>query len=146
MNENLVDREDALAGIVRAMRRVGVVGIKDESRPDEPAYSIPAMLRDLGCTVIGINPTIPMALGSPTLRSVDELAEAVDVLDVFRRIDVIPALADEILAMPAERRPRVVWLQSGIRHDGAADRLAAAGICVVQDHCLGVYARRYRRG
>jgi predicted CoA-binding protein len=48
------------------------------------------------------------------------------------------------LALPPERLPRVVWLQTGIRNDEAAARLAAAGIQVVQDRCLGVYAEKYR--
>ena len=143
MNPLIVENEDALAAIVRAMRTVAVVGIKDESRPDAPAYSIPALLAAQGREVIGINPTLASALGKPTLDSVAALTRAVDVLDVFRRSDAIPELADQILALPAERRPRVVWLQTGIRHDEAAGRLAAAGMQVVQDRCLGVYAKRY---
>ena len=72
------------------------------------------------------------------------MPEPFDLVDVFRRSEAIPALAEQILALPEGRRPRVVWLQSGIRHDEAAARLAAAGIDVVQDRCLGVYASRYR--
>jgi len=141
--ERIVEREEDLAEIVRGMRTVAVVGIKGEDRPLEPAYTIPAMLAAQGREVIGINPTIASALGRPTLPGVESLAAAVDVLNVFRRAEAIPALADQLLALPAERRPRTVWLQSGIRHDAAAERLAQAGMRVVQDRCLGVYARRY---
>ena len=141
---HIVVEEDELAGIVRSMRTVAVVGAKSGSDPDAPAYAIPKLLQAAGRRVIPINPTVPETLGVRTLSSVAELGEAVDVLDVFRRIDAIPALTDEVLALPMERRPRVVWLQSGIRHDGSAERLVAAGIPVVQDRCLGVYARRYR--
>jgi predicted CoA-binding protein len=70
--------------------------------------------------------------------------EPFDLVDVFRRSEAIPALGEQILALPVARRPRVVWLQSGIRHDEAAARLTAAWIDVVQDRCLGVYASRYR--
>jgi predicted CoA-binding protein len=56
----------------------------------------------------------------------------------------VPSHADEILALPESRRPGTVWMQSGIRHDEAAARLASAGIRVVMDRCLGVYAARYR--
>jgi predicted CoA-binding protein len=66
-----------------------------------------------------------------------------DLVDVFRRSSRIPAIAEEILALPAGRRPKVVWLQSGIRNDQAAARLEAAGITVVQDECLGVLAARW---
>ncbi len=143
MQALIVEREEDLAAIVRGMRTVAVVGIKGDDRPDEPAHSIPAMLAAQGRDVIGINPTVPSALGRPTLPGVDALPAAVDVLDVFRRSDAIPALADELIALPADRRPRTVWLQTGIRHDDAAGRLAAAGMRVVQDRCLGVYAKRY---
>lgn len=144
MHPLVIEDETTLAEIVRSMRTVAVFGIKDGSRPEEPAYDIPRMLQQLGRDVIGINPTISEALGRPTLREVGELTVAVDVLDVFRRIAMIPELADQLLALPPERRPRTVWLQSGIRHDASAERLAAAGMRVVQDHCLGVYAMRYR--
>jgi hypothetical protein len=139
----IVEREEDLAAIVRGMRTVAVVGIKGDDRADEPAHGIPAMLAAQGRDVVGINPTIASALGRPTLPGVEALAAAVDVLDVFRRSDAIPALADQLIALPAERRPRTVWLQTGIRHDEAAERLAAAGMRVVQDRCLGVYAKRY---
>ncbi len=138
--------EDARAAIVRAMRHVAVVGIKDRAPdPDAPAHSIPALLDEMGLTVTGVNPRVPRALGRENLPSIAALPAGVDVLDVFRRIDAIPSVADDVLALPPERRPATVWLQSGIRHDAAAARLAAAGITVVQDACLGVYARRYRR-
>jgi predicted CoA-binding protein len=143
VNALIVEREEDVAAIVRGMRTVAVVGIKGDDRPDEPAHSIPAMLAARGIDVTGINPTVPTALGRPTLPGVDALPAAVDVLDVFRRSDAIPALADQLLALPAERRPRTVWLQTGIRHDDAAARMAAGGMRVVQDRCLGVYAVRY---
>ena len=143
MHAFIVEREEDLAEIVRGMRTVAVVGIKGDDRPDEPAHSIPAMLAAAGREVTGINPTITAALGRPTLASVDALPAAVDVLDVFRRSDAIPALADALVALPAERRPRTVWLQTGIRHDAAAAAMAAAGMDVVQDRCLGVYLKRY---
>lgn len=144
MNPLVVEDEEAIAEIVRGMRTVAVVGIKGADRPDEAAYTIPAMLAAQGREVTGINPTIPEALGRPTLPDVGALPGGIDVLNVFRRSDAIPALADAVLALPPGRRPRTVWLQTGIRHDAAAERLAAAGIRVVQDRCLGVYANRYR--
>ena len=144
MHRLIVDAEDELAALVRSMRAVAVVGMKDERRADEPAYAIPRMLWERGCDVIPVNPTIAQALGVPALHSVTELNTRVDVLDVFRRPDAIPALVEEILSMPPALRPGVVWLQTGIRHDVAAEKLADTGITVVQDRCLGVYAARYR--
>ncbi len=128
------------------MKRVAVLGIKDaEPDPDAPAHTIPLMMSRLGIEMTGVNPRVPHALGQPTLASLDELPPGIDVLNVFRRSEAIPELADSILALPLERRPRVVWLQSGIRHEDATARLTEAGITVIQDACLGVYAKRYRR-
>lgn len=141
----ILESEADVAEVVRNMRTIAVVGIKDGVQdPDAPAYAIPRMLADAGHDVIGINPRVPQALGRPTLGSVEELTEAVDVLDVFRRSDALPELAGQLLALPPQRRPRTVWFQSGIRHDEVAAQLAAAGMAVVQDRCLGVYDRRYR--
>lgn len=141
----IVTDEAALQAIVRDMRRVAVLGIKDDRDPDAPAHAIPAMLADSGLEVVGVNPMVQSVLGKPTLDSIAELPAGIDVLDVFRRSEAIPGIADELLALPAAQRPAVVWLQTGIRHDEAAARLAAAGYTVVQDRCLGVYARRVRR-
>ena len=144
MNATIVEDEAELLAIARDMRTVAVVGIKDDRDPDAPGFTVPEMMKGMGLRIIGVNPTIPSALGEPTLRSVAELPPGVDVLNVFRRISAIPELTDQILAMPADRRPPVVWLQSGVRDDDSAARLVAAGIRVVQDHCLGVYSRRAR--
>jgi len=144
VNASIVEDEAELVAIARDMRTVAVVGIKDDRDPEAPGFSVPEMMKALGLEIIGINPTIPSALGEPTLRSIAELPAGVDVLDVFRRSDAIAAITDEILALPPERRPPVVWLQSGIRDDASAALLVKAGIRVVQDHCLGVYSRRAR--
>jgi predicted CoA-binding protein len=141
----LIEEEADVVAIARGLSTVAVLGIKDADEPDAPAHSIPALLARTGVRVLGINPRVKHALGSPTLASIAELPPGVDVLDVFRRSEHIPAHTEELLALPPERRPAVVWLQSGIRHDASAARLAAAGYRVVQDRCLGVYRQRALR-
>ena len=145
MTGELVGDEAALVAIARDMRTVAVLGIKDASDPDASAFTIPELLAASGVRVIGVNPKLREALGAPTLASVAELPGGVDVLDVYRRSESIPAHADELLSLPAERRPAVVWMQTGIHHDAAAARLVAGGYRVVQDRCLGVYRRRALR-
>jgi predicted CoA-binding protein len=121
----ILDDEKEIGAAVRDLSTIAVLGVKDQE--GEVAHDIPAMLARLGARI-------------------GDLTEKVDCLDVFRRIEAIPGHVDEILALPSELRPRGVWLQSGIFHDQAAQRLADAGIWVVQDRCLGVYARRYGVG
>lgn len=137
--------EDELAEVVRGMRTVAVLGIKGEDRQDESAFSIPAMLQARGFRILPVSPKLERVLGETAFPDLAHVAEPYDVLDVFRRPEAIPGHVDEILALPAAHRPQVVWLQSGIRHDEATERLLAAGIDVVQDRCLGVYASRYAK-
>ena len=141
----ILSDDDSLHAIVRGMRRIAVLGIKDDRDPDAPAHAIPAMLAESGLEIVGVNPRVKEALGAATLAALSELPPGIDVLDVFRRSDAIPGIADELLTLEPDRRPAVVWLQTGIRHDESAARLAAGGYQVVQDRCLGVYARRVRR-
>jgi predicted CoA-binding protein len=142
---NILESDAELAAVVRAARTVAVVGMKDESRRGEPAFAIPNICHNLGMKILPVNPTIESALGVKAVAHLADLQEPFDLVDVFRRSERIPALAEEILALPQERRPEVVWLQSGIQHDAAALKLAQAGIRVVQDACLGVLASRHRR-
>jgi predicted CoA-binding protein len=138
-----VEDEEALAAIVRAMKSIAVVGMKGDDRPFESAFSIPQRLQQLGYRVLPVNPKLTAALGERAYPDLASVAEPFDLVDVFRRSEAVPELAEAVLALPAERRPRVVWMQSGIRNEEAAERLTAAGIDVVQDRCLGVYAGRY---
>lgn len=132
-----VDDEEALRIAARA-RVVVVVGMVDERKSHRAAYQIPAQLKARGCRVIPVNPGIEASLGEKAYPSLAEVPERADILDVFRNSDAIPALADEILALPPDRRPLCVWLQSGIANPEAEKRMEEAGLKVVSDRCLGV--------
>jgi predicted CoA-binding protein len=141
----IVQSEEKLAEIVRAVRSVAVIGIKDGSNPDAPAFAIPTMLRARGIRVFGVNPKVREFHTERVVPDIRSVSERVDVVDLFRRSENVPLHADEVLALPPDRRPSVVWMQTGIRNEDAARRLTEAGIDVVMDRCLGVYAARYRR-
>jgi len=139
----LLTSDEDLRRVLSTSRSAAVLGAKSE--PWEAAFSVPRYLRDHGWRVLGVNPKLAGAdwLGSPAVGSLAEL-EPVDVIEVFRRPDALPAHAEEILALPW--RPRAVWFQLGIRHDAAAERLARAGIEVVQDRCMMPEHRRLLGG
>jgi predicted CoA-binding protein len=138
--EHLIDDDDGLRRILREARTIAVLGAKD--RPGEPACYVPAYLAGQGYRILPVNPTIAgrRLLGVPVVATVADLAEPADLVEVFRRPAHLPGHAEEILAMA--HRPAVVWFQLGIRHDGAAERLARAGIRVVQDRCMMPEHRR----
>ncbi len=145
MAGRVVEAEADLAAIVKETRVAAVIGMKDERHADQPAYGIPGVVQARGIRVIPVNPTIRAALGERAYATIGEVPDPFDLVNVFRRAAHVPAHAAEILALPAARRPRTVWMQSGIVSEAAADALIAAGIDVVMDRCLGVYVSRYRR-
>jgi len=139
----MLNEQEALQ-VVKDAKTVAVYGMQDEANMDRPAYQIPAMLKARGLKLYPVNPKIESSLGEKALASLNDLPLSVDILDVFRRSDAIPELADEIIALPSEKRPKVVWLQSGISHPAAEAKLEQAGFKVVSDACLGVFASRVR--
>ncbi|ACY17819.1 CoA-binding protein [Haliangium ochraceum] len=127
---------DDPADIRRALddaRTIAVWGARAAS--SAPAHYVPAYLHEQGYRVLPVNPYMigDTLFGETVVGRLDALDTAVDIVDLFRRSDKIPALVDEILAMTP--LPKLVWLQLGIRNDEAARALAAAGIDVVQDRC-----------
>jgi predicted CoA-binding protein len=141
---NLVDDDDGLRAILREAKSVAVIGAKTGAH--EPAYYVPAYLAARGYRICSVNPTIAgrSVHGAAVAGSVADLEGPVDVVEIFRRPEYLPGHAREILALPW--RPRAVWFQLGIRHDGAAEMLARAGIRVVQDRCMMPEHRRLLGG
>ncbi|HYV64819.1 MAG TPA: CoA-binding protein [Myxococcales bacterium] len=135
---NLIEDDEArIAELLRSARRVAVLGIKTEAQSGQPAYYVPAALQKMGLSVVPVPvyfPAVQEILGEKVYRKVSDVPFDIDIVDVFRRsADVAQHLSD-LLA----KRPRAVWLQSGIRDDRTAEALARAGILVVQDRCLMV--------
>ncbi|HSE94235.1 MAG TPA: CoA-binding protein [Methylomirabilota bacterium] len=136
----LVSDDDGLRAILREAKRIAVLGAKRGE--GEPSFYVPRYLESRGARIVPVNPTLAgeRLFGVAVVPRLADLAEPVDVVDVFRRPEYLPAHAGEILALPW--RPRAVWFQLGIRHDGAAETLARAGIRVVQDRCMMPEHRR----
>jgi predicted CoA-binding protein len=141
--DNLVDDDAQIARVLRAAKRVAVLGIKTERQSGQPAFYVPQYLQRAGYDVVPVPVYYPEAteiLGQPVYRSVAAIPEPVDLVVVFRRSRDVPPHVDDLIAA----RPKAVWMQSGIWNDEAAQRLAEAGIEVVQDRCAMVEHRRLR--
>ena len=140
----LVSDDAGLTRILRAARTVAVLGAKPGV--DQPAFYVPAYLAARNYRVLPVNPTLTgrSLFGTPVVATLTDLEGPVDVIEVFRRPEFLPGHAREILSLPW--RPAAVWFQLGIRHDGAAEALARAGILVVQDRCMMPEHRRLLGG
>jgi len=124
-----------LAELVQNARRIAVVGLS--RKPERPSHGVAAYLQRAGYTIIPVHPAGGVTLGEPVypdLRSAAAAAGPIDIVNIFRRSEFIPALLDQLL----EVRPQLVWMQMGIRHAEVARRLEEAGIAVVMDRCLAV--------
>ena len=144
MKGRIVTDAGEVARIAGTARRVAVLGIKTSQQANQPAYYVPEYLDKAGVEVVPVPVYYPDAtsiLGRQVYRKVQDVPGDIDILDVFRRPDDLPPHLDDIVA----KRPKVVWLQSGIRHPGFAQQLTEAGIDVVQDRCLMVEHRRGAR-
>lgn len=137
----LVD-EERIADLVRGARRVAVLGIKTEEQEGQPAFDVPRYLAHAGLDIFPVPvyfPDVKEILDRPVYRKVADVPQPIDIVDVFRRPQDVAAHLDDLLAA----KPYAVWLQLGIRDDATAQRLADAGIYVVQDRCLMIEHRRH---
>jgi hypothetical protein len=122
--------DERVTALLREARDVAVVGISD--KPDRASYSVAAFLKGQGYRIIPINPGLKEVLGEPCHPSLTAYGKAVDIVDVFRNPEAVPAILEEALAVGA----RAIWLQEGVRHEEAARMAEEAGLLVVQDRCI----------
>ena len=140
-HSHILDSTDEIRALLRGSRRIAVLGIKPESRRDQPAHFVAEYTQGAGYEVIPVPvyyPDVTQILGQPVYRRLVDVPGEIDIVNVFRRPEHVPPHVDDIIA----KRPRAVWMQLGIRNDEAAERLARAGIDVVQDRCLKVELMR----
>lgn len=123
--------DDELRSIYSSTHTIAIVGASND--PEKPAHSIPAYLQSQGFRIIPINPKGGEILGEPVVPTLDELAEPVDVVDVFRPASEAPDIARAAVALGA----KVLWLQTGVTSDEAARIAQDGGLRVVMDTCMG---------
>jgi predicted CoA-binding protein len=125
--------------ILASAKIIAVVGLSD--KPDRESHMVAHYLHAHGYLIIPVNPAVAEVLGE---RSYPDLASippefAIDVVDIFRKPEFIPALVDAAIA----RGARAVWMQLGLAHNAAAQKARAAGLGVVMDRCMKVEHARW---
>ncbi|MFL6374800.1 MAG: CoA-binding protein [Pyrinomonadaceae bacterium] len=141
---NLLTSDDDIREMLEGTHRIAVLGIKPETHSGQPAFYVPQYMAAAGCEIIPVPvyyPEVTEIMGRPVYRDLREVPGEIDMVNVFRRSEDIPKHTDELLAA----RPKSVWFQLGIRNDGVAEKLADAGIKVVQNLCLMVEHRALLR-
>lgn len=109
-----------------------MVGLSD--KPWRASNGVARYLQQSGYRILPVNPTIGEALGEPSFARLEDIAESVDIIDVFRRPEFVQGLVGPALRSGV----KLVWMQEGVRDEESADVLRRNGIEVVMDRCLMV--------
>jgi uncharacterized protein len=122
---------EEIRALLMEAQTVAIVGAS--SNPDKAAYGIMQKLQRVGYRVIPVNPREQEVLGEKAYASLADIPGRVDIVDVFRRPEDTPAIADEAVKIGA----KALWLQTGISNEDAAARAKTGGLIVVMDTCIG---------
>jgi predicted CoA-binding protein len=128
--------DEVLRELLASTKTIAVVGASSD--PARPSCRVFAGLLAAGYSAIPVNPNENEVHGVRAYASLGEVPVPVDIVDVFRRPEFTPAIADEAAAIGA----RALWLQLGIVNETAAERAARGGLIVVMDLCIAVVLRK----
>jgi predicted CoA-binding protein len=126
--------------ILRAYRTIAVVGLSNDRRRD--SHSVSQYMQAAGYRIIPVNPTESEVLGEKAYPDLASVPEPVEIVDIFRRPEYIPAIVDQAIAIGA----KVIWMQEGIVSEAAAAKGRAAGLEVVMDSCIRTVHQRMAAG
>jgi uncharacterized protein len=122
--------DDQLEQLLTDATTIAIVGAS--SNPDRTSHGIMRKLQQVGYRVIPVNPRETEVLGERSFASLLDVPERIDIVDVFRRAEDTPAIADDAVTIGA----KALWLQTGIVNEAAAERASKAGLTVVMDRCI----------
>lgn len=129
---------DEIGELLKRTKTIAVVGLSDS--PLRPSYGVSAYMQSQGYKIIPVNPSIKGSLGEKAVASLADVAEKIDMVDVFRRSEYVPDLVDEAIRLKVP----AIWLQEDVIHEEAAEKARKAGIFVVMDKCvLKEHRRRF---
>lgn len=129
---------DPVFDLLRDSKTIAVVGLS--SNPQRPSYGVAAYLQSVGYKIVPVNPNESEVLGEKAYARLEDVPERIDIVDVFRRPEDVPPVADSAIAVGA----KALWLQQGITNNAAAEKARAAGLLAVEDACLFVEHKKRR--
>lgn len=116
--------------LLRNAKTIAVVGLS--SRRSRPSYGVSEYMQSAGYRIIPVNPNESEVLGEKAYPTLDDVPDHIDIVDIFRRSELVPEVVDAAIRVGAGG----VWMQEGVIHEDAAKLARAAGLEVVMDHCI----------
>ncbi len=135
-----MNQQETIETLLSKTRVIAVVGLS--SKPDRPAHYVPAYLQTAGYRIIPVNPALTEALGEEAYPDLKNIGQPVDLVQVFRRAEEVPAIVEDAIAIGAKG----IWMQLGIVNEAAAQKAREAGLEVVMDACMKVEHGRWLAG
>ncbi len=122
--------DDALRTLLQKVKTVAVVGLSPQ--PARPSYRVAQAMQRYGYRIVPVRPLVDEVLGEKAYASLADIPFAIDLVDVFRAAEHVPAIVAQCLALnlPA------IWIQEGIVHEAAAQQAQTGGMTVVMDRCI----------
>jgi predicted CoA-binding protein len=120
----------AIPDLLRRSRTIAVVGLS--SKKFRPSYGVAEYMQSQGYRIIPVNPNEAEVLGEKTYRSLEDVPEHIDIVDIFRRSEFVGPIVDSAIRIGAN----AVWMQEGVVHEDAAKKARDAGLAVVMDRCI----------
>ena len=134
------DDSEKIRRILRTNKTIAVVGLSAQWH--RPSYFAAKYMQEHGYRVIPVNPMYDTVLGERCFKSVRDIPEKVDIVDCFRKSAEIPAIAEDAIAIGA----KVLWMQLGVENAAARAKAEAAGLEVVENHCVKIEHGRFFGG
>lgn len=124
--------EAEITEILDNYRVVAVVGLSND--PNRPSYQVAQYLQEHGYRIVPVNPGCQEILGERCYANLRDIPFPVEVVDIFRKVDAIPEIVDEAIAVGA----KVVWMQQGLEEPRSGRKARQAGLRVVMNRCLKI--------
>jgi predicted CoA-binding protein len=128
--------DEEVVELLKSAKTVAVVGISHKE--DRDSYKVAKYLKEHGYKIIPVNPKYKEVLGEPCYPDLKSVPEKIDVVDIFRKVDAIPGIVDEAIAVGAG----AVWMQLGLAHNESAEKARQAGLKVVMNKCMKIEHQR----
>ena len=115
--------------LLAVSKTIAVVGLSNSRF--RPSYGVAEYLQQAGFRIIPVNPNETQVLGEKSYARLEDVPDAVDIVDIFRRSEFVAPIVDSAIAIGA----KAVWMQEGVEDEAAAARARSAGLFVVMDRC-----------
>jgi len=136
--ENFPRSDDPIGDILKKYKTIAVVGLS--SNPRRPSFSVTQYMQSVGYRIIPVNPNETEVLGEKSYPRLEDIPKSmqIEIVDIFRRSEYIPPIADSAIAIGA----KIIWMQQGIENHAAAEKARAAGLIAIEDACILIEHRR----